>query len=199
MPHKTEKLDPAKFDLAMFLAGVTPETRFVDIYPDRRLMAELKRARAQWKRALEDEKVTKSRLGVGEKLPSDQARAEYEDLRAKAEGQVLTVEVHEVVRQLRTQIREDFKATKGVTDEEIGQNLETLGNELDYWVLQHAIAYPKLNSPEEVAQFAQAVGDVQWAQIVDAWLDTLNVRTSLADVDPAFLLESSPESGGEES
>lgn len=195
----TEKTDTTEaFDLSSFLAGCTSETRFVDVYQDRRLLAEARRAFVAWQRAVKDEEAGLSRpgRGIADVSDADALKARYLELKKKAEATIMTVEVAAVDRAIRQEITNTFKADNDISDEDLLESVrkqEGPAVELDYVTLAHAIKSPRLESAEAAKKFAAAIGDQQWGSITDAFAQACLSRLSLEDLEADFLPESSDE------
>lgn len=200
MSKDTQTITLDNFDLDAFIAGATPETRYVDVYPDQKLMGRTRQVKQKLIKAINDAELLDppSTMGLGDKTEVDVLRAEYEALLSQCETQVLTVEVQGLGKERREELTQDFLAKKQIKKAKLKNNAD-LQLQLDKWVMPHAIVYPKLTSYEEVERFANAIGDVQWQLVMNGFAECILTRTSMEDLSPDFLHKSSSEDDGDDS
>lgn len=168
-------MDSKTFDLAKFISGCTQETRYVDICQDRKLLAEIDYVRTK----LKDTKPSKYMGGNGLEKEFKQLTDQLKDAWLRVE--IVAPSIHKYTAFVKAFCEEngiDYENTVAQ-----GEGIpEEYGEEYAAAFLLDAMAFPKLNSRDEVKTFLTAIGSVQARSLLTAGEEA--VSTSLASLGP---------------
>ena len=187
---KPAELDPATFDLNDWISGATTTERAVTVYRNARLIARLD--------VLKQEIAVAERIPAGSRSVTDPSprklKAEWDAVAKEFADSALIVTVRGLTQERATQIRKEsvaaaVKASKTALTKEQKASLALRS------ILVEAIVSPKFTDEQQVLAFANAIGDGQYIQVIEAYQTASNLAPT---VTAPFSLPSSDEDDGEE-
>lgn len=183
-------LDPATFDLNDWISGATATERAVTVYRNANLIARLD--------VIKQEIAIAERIPAGSRSVTDPSprtlKAKWDAVAKEFADSALTVTVRGLTQERANQIRKEsvaaaVKASKVALSKEQKASLGLRA------ILAEAIVSPQFADHEQVLAFANAIGDGQYVQIIEAY----NAASHLAPtVTAPFSRQSSDEDDGEE-
>ncbi|AIX99772.1 hypothetical protein ART_0174 [Arthrobacter sp. PAMC 25486] len=178
------------FDLEAWIGGATTKERRVTVYQKSGLIGQID--------ILKEELTIARRIPTGQRGISDRSPAKIEaEIRTLAQSfadSALVVRVKGLTEDHSSRLRKN-----AVVDAE--KNRRKLSDEARSAlgmraVLLESIVFPKFTDEKQLKTFAEAIGDGQYVQIIEAYQDASFMPS---EVNPGFLLESSDEEDGADS